>query len=286
MHLLWNPISLTIPQHAPTLGLLFNPLRKHFIPISVTGTITSKLFCEIKIEVAKHYGYMSRIARVVIPGCPHHVTQRGNHRQIVFFSDRDRATYMQLMSKYFKKHKLSLIGYALMPNHVHFGVVPALKDSLAKGVGQLNNDYARWLQIRQDKTGHLWQNRFYSNPMDSTHCWMALRYIELNPVRAGLVKDPWDWPWSSAQAHITGVDETGLLDMEIWAKHFDKISWKEFLLEGSDKAEETNNIRQSNRTGRPLGSDDFTRSLEKMTGRTLFPKKRGPKRKLGKKIDQ
>ena len=227
---------------------------------------------------------MTKIARVVIPGLPHHVTQRGNHRQKVFFSDRDREIYMKLMRKYFKKHKLDLIGYSLMPNHVHHSVVPTLKSSLAKGVGLLHNDFSRWLQIQHGQTGHLWQNRFYSNPMDDTHCWMALRYIELNPVRAGLVRDPWDWPWSSARAHVTGVDETGMLDMELWGKYFNKTSWREFLLEGTDKAEEMGRIRRANKTGRPLGSDDFIRNLEEITGRRLFPKRRGPKSRLGKKV--
>ena len=229
---------------------------------------------------------MPGIARVVIPGCPHHVTQRGNHRQKVFFSDRDREMYLKLMHKYFVKYKLTSIGYSLMPNHVHHNVIPALQNSLAKGIGLLHNDFSRWLNIQRDQTGHLWQNRFYSNPMDDMHCWTALRYIELNPVRAGLVQLPWEWPWSSAWAHITGVDETGMLDMELWAKYFDKVSWKSFLLEGLDKTEEIERIRLANRTGRPLGSDDFIRSLEKITGRTLFPKKRGPKPWSGKKLSQ
>ena len=120
--------------------------------------------------------------------------------------------------------------------------------------------------------------------MDDTYFWMALRYIELNPVRAGLVRNAWDWPWSSARAHVTGVDDTGMLNMELWGKYFDKIRWKEFLLEGLNKTDEIDLIRVANRTGRPLGREDFIRSPEKMTGRALFPKKRGPKSSLGKKL--
>jgi putative transposase len=224
--------------------------------------------------------------RVVIPGRPHHVTQRGNHRQKVFFSDNDRQTYMNLMRKYFRKYQIEVIGYALMPNHVHHALIPALANSLAKGVGVLHNDFSRWQQIQRDQTGHLWQNRFFSNPMDDTYSWMALRYIELNPVRAGLVRNAWDWPWSSARAHITGADESGMLNMELWSKYFDKISWKEFLLEGFDQTDEIDLIRLTNRTGRPLGSEDFIRRLEKITGRSLFPKKRGPKPSLEKKLLQ
>jgi putative transposase len=226
---------------------------------------------------------MPRLKRVVIPGHPHHVTQRGNHRQKVFFSDRDYETYMTLMRKYFRKYGVDLTGYSLMPNHVHQAVIPALENSLAKGVGMLHNDFSRWQQIQRSQTGHLWQNRFFSNPMDDSYFWMALRYIELNPVRAGLVRNAWDWPWSSARAHVSGVDDTGMLDMELWGKYFDKIRWREFLLEGLNKTDEIDLIRVANRTGRPIGSEDFIRSLEKMTGRSLFPKKRGPKSRLGKK---
>jgi putative transposase len=227
---------------------------------------------------------MSRILRIVVPGRPHHVTQRGNHRQKVFFSNKDYETYMSLMRKFFRKYGVDLVGYCLMPNHVHHADIPALENSLAKGVGLLHNDFARWQQIQRDQTGHLWQNRFYSNPMDDTYCWAALRYIELNPVRAGLALNAWDWPWSSARAHITGMDETGMLNMELWSKYFDKIRWREFLLEGLGKADEIDRIRLANRTGRPLGSEDFIQHLQKITGRPLFPKKRGPKPSLGKKL--
>ncbi len=220
---------------------------------------------------------MPRIARVVIPGCPHHVTQRGNHRQRVFFADTDHETYLDLLRKYFMKYQLDLIGYSLMPNHVHQVSVPALPNSLAKGVGLLHNDFARWQQIQRDLTGHLWQNRFYSNPLDEDYFRMALRYVELNPVRAGLVQFAWDWPWSSARAHVTDVDDTGLLNMDLWRKHFDKNQWKDFLLEGLKQDHEIGRIRLANRTGRPLGSEAFIRQLEMTTGRSLFPKRRGPK---------
>jgi len=229
---------------------------------------------------------MPRIGRVVIPGYPHHITQRGNHRQKVFFSDNDREVYLKLMRKYFRKYGVDSIGFSLMPNHAHHSVIPELENSLAKGVGLLHNDFSRLIQIQRDQTGHLWQSRFFSNPMDDTYGWVALRYIELNPVRAGLVKNAWDWPWSSARAHVTGIDETGMLNMELWGKYFDKISWKEFLLEGLDKAVEIDLIRGANKTGRPLGSEDFVRKMEKITGRALFPKKRGPKPLLWKKLIQ
>jgi putative transposase len=220
---------------------------------------------------------MSRIARVVIPGCPHHVTQRGNYGQRVFFSDKDRVVYLKLLQKYFQQYQVEMAGYTLMSNHVHLILIPALKDSLAKGVGLLHNDFSRWQHIQQNAKGHLWQSRFYSNPMDDEHYWKSLRYAELNPVRAGLVRNAWDWPWSSARAHITGIDTTGLLNMETWKSRFNGSQWKDFLKEGLGLSEEIETIRLAARTGRPLGSKSFIKNLEKITGRSLLPKKRGPK---------
>jgi len=218
-------------------------------------------------------------ARVVIAGCPHHVTQRGNRRQNVFFSDSDRTVYISLMRKYFCLSHLQLAGYTLMTNHVHHIPIPEFANSLAKGLRLLHQDFSRWQNIQQNVTGHLWQNRFFSCPLDEDHFWKALRYVELNPVRAGLVRDAWEWPWSSARAHITGVDDSGLLNMEMWGSRFDGNSWKEFLKEGLT-ASDRDHIRMATRTGRPLGTDDFVRQLEKLTGRSLRPRKPGPKSRL------
>jgi putative transposase len=218
---------------------------------------------------------MPRIARIVIPGCPHHVTQRGNHRQRVFFADNERDFYLALLGKYCGKYQMNVIGYGLMSNHVHHILVPEMETSLAKGLGRLHNDFSRWQQIQRNLTGHLWQNRFFSCPLDEDHVWEALRYIELNPVRAGLVQNAWDWPWSSAGAHVTGIDETGLMHMKIWRTRFDGNGWRKYLEEGMSSTC-LDRIRLAIRTGRPLGNDDFIMKLEIQLGRPLQPKKRGP----------
>ena len=106
---------------------------------------------------------------------------------------------------------------------------------------------------------------------------MALRYIELNPVRAGLVKCPWEWPWSSALAHVTGRDTTGLLDMDLWRQRFNGNQWKTFLEAGLEEEGTNDLIRLATRTGRPLGSEEFILRLEALTGRRLRPQKPGPK---------
>jgi putative transposase len=153
---------------------------------------------------------MPRIARVVVPGWPHHVTQRGNNRQTVFFCDHDRQVYLDLWSNYCNLYHADLVGYNLMGNHVHLIPIPEFDTSLAKAVGRTNNDFSRWQNVQCNRTGHLWQARFYSCPVDVFSLWDVLAYIELNPVRAGLVQNAEDWKWSSARAHLTGTDEAGL----------------------------------------------------------------------------
>jgi putative transposase len=224
---------------------------------------------------------MSRIIRVVIVGRPHHVTQRGNHRQKVFHEEGDYSLYLELLRKHFDRYGVSMPGFALMPNHVHEILVPSRQNSLAKGVGCLHHDFAFWQQAQRNLTGHLWQNRFFSSPMDDDYFWKGIRYAELNPVRAGLVRFAWDWPWSSARAHVTGIDETGLLDMDIWRERFDPGQWKQFLEQGLNAAKDNDFIRRASRTGRPLGCEDFVRRLESITGRVLIPQKRGPKPNKG-----
>ena len=123
---------------------------------------------------------MARRARIVIPGWPHNVTQRGNHRQTVFFSDRDRIIYLVLMSRYFRIYELSLIGHSLMSNYVHFVIIPPTAEALSLGVGRLNQDYSRLQNMRCGRTGHLLQNRFFSCPVQHDRVWEALAYAELN----------------------------------------------------------------------------------------------------------
>ena len=147
-----------------------------------------------------------RIARVVAVGAPHHVTQRGNNRQKVFFSAADRRIYLLLLGSHCHRWKLTLLGYCLMPNHVHLVAVPEQETSLAKAVGRTNYEYAVYLNGRRRRSEYVWQNRFYSTSLSRDHLVAALRYVDLNPVRAGLVVEAVSYEWSSAAAHVTGKD--------------------------------------------------------------------------------
>jgi putative transposase len=224
---------------------------------------------------------MTRRPRIVIPGWVHHVTQRGNHRQVVFFSDHDRSVYLELLSRYFTVYGVMLIGYCLMDNHVHLVVIPERESSLSEGVGQLHHDFALWQNIQCGRTGHLWQNRFYSCPVEGEHVWQVLGYVELNPARAHMVEHAWDWEWSSARAHATGNDLTGLLDLSYWRKTFNETGWKEYLEQMAADVVIQAQIRRATAKGYFLGNQAKALRLERELGIQLLPRKRGRKPRTG-----
>jgi len=213
---------------------------------------------------------MARTARIVVPGCPHHLTQRGNQRRQVFFAAADYRRYLALLGELAGRYGVRVQGYCLMPNHVHLIPVPATADALGRAIGQLNQRYSQLLNLREGLTGHRWHNRFFSCPLDDTYFLRALRYVERNAARAPLVEHPWDYSWSSARAHDTGDDPTGLLDLPGWAETWPGDSWREFLAlpEAPGEAE---TFRLATSIGRPLGTDAFLDRLEQHTSRRLRP---------------
>ena len=217
-----------------------------------------------------------RIARVVAVGAPHHVTQRGNNRQQVFFSAADRRIYLSLLGSHCRRWKLTLLGYCLMPNHVHLVAVPEQGQSLAKAVGRTNYEYAVYLNGRRRRSGHVWQNRFYSTSLSRDHLAAALRYVDLNPVRAHLVVEAVSYEWSSAAAHVRGKDPTGLLDQEAWRELCPLNDWGEVLAAATPEEQHDEQLRQATRTGRPLGNKEFISELEALVQRTLTRQKPGP----------
>jgi len=218
---------------------------------------------------------MARIARVVAPGFPHHVTQRGNRRQQTFFKNEDYDLYIKLMAEWCAHFDVLIWAYCLMPNHVHLIAVPSSMDGLRGAIGEAHRRYTRHVNFREGWRGHLWQGRFASYVMDEPHALAAARYVEMNPVRAGLVKRPQDYPWSSAAAHISGI-ENALVAVSPLSKMIK--NWERFLLQ-SDDGETAGLIKQHDRTGRPVGSKGFLEKLERKLNRSLFPQKRGPKPK-------
>jgi putative transposase len=213
------------------------------------------------------------MARLVVPNYPHHVTQRGNRRQSTFFSRADYRTYLRLLASARESAGVDVWAYCLMPNHVHLVVVPARADSLVAFFREAHRRYTRRINLRQGWRGHLWQERFHSAVMDERHLQAAVRYTELNPVRAGLCGFPQDWEWSSAHAHLRGKD-----DRLVTVKPMlDRIgNWAGYLQADGDPAD-LGVIRQRSKTGRPIGDPGFVEHLERLTGRSLQMGRPGPK---------
>ncbi len=216
---------------------------------------------------------MARLARVVMERTSHHVAQRRNCRQTVFFSDDDYGTCKALLAEGCAAADVAIWAYCLMPNHVHLILVPGDTDGLRAALSDTHRRYSRGANFREGWRGYLWQGRFASTPMDDGHLMVAARYVELNPVRAKLAARAEDWPWSSARAHLTGrndemVDATPLLERE--------PDWARFLAEGLDPQVHAA-IQSAELTGRPLGDDAFTARLEHSLGRTLTRRKPGRK---------
>ena len=217
---------------------------------------------------------MPRLARIAVVNVAHHVTQRGNARQFILANDEERSVYLNLLRKYVELCELSLLGYCLMSSHVHLLVVPRKGDSLARALKQTHGRYASYWNATHRSSGHVWQGRFYSCPLDESHLWIALRYVELNPVRAALVSQAELWPWSSAAVHCGDTEQARGLELTAWNRRWSKESWKEYLVTGETQ-EEIAAIRQCTHAGRPLGAESFVRCLEDATRRRLLPHKGG-----------
>lgn len=218
---------------------------------------------------------MARMARAVAVGVPHHVTQRGNRRQPTFFGDGDYRLYQALLADACRRRDVAVWAWCLMPNHVHLLLVPATAEALRLALGEAHQRYTRTVNRREGWTGHLWQGRFASAALGEGHLVAAARYIELNPVRAGLVQRPEQWRWSSARAHLAGRGDGLVRAHPLPAMIPD---WRAFLDAGVADGE-ADALRRSERTGRPLGDDAFLADLETRLGRRLRPGRRGPKPK-------
>ena len=222
---------------------------------------------------------MPRLARVVIDDLPHHITQRGNGRQQIFACAADYQLYLSLLRHYCEHTQVRLWGYCLMPNHVHLIVVPRDAHALASALGRTHARFAQHFNMVRERSGHVWQARYYSCPMDQEHLWRALVYVERNPVRAGLTKQAEAYQWSSAAAHLRGRDALGFLDLAPWRLQYTEARWAKVLQTSVDDEALGERLHEATRLGRPLGSVGFIADLESQTGRILQPKPPGRRAK-------
>lgn len=218
---------------------------------------------------------MARLARVILPGHPHHVTQRGNGGARTFFGDADYALYRDLLGEHCGGAGVAVWAWCLMPTHVHLILVPSDADGLRRALAAVHRRYAGIIQARRKRSGHFWQGRFGAVAMDEDYLATALAYVSLNPVRARLVGRARDWRWSSTRAHLTGKDD-GLTARAPIKERFPNFAG---VLASAQEPKAFARLRAAESIGRPLGNDRFLARIERQTGRRVRPGKRGPKPK-------
>lgn len=218
---------------------------------------------------------MARISRVVVPTYPHHVTQRGVRSMDIFDCDEDRTAYLRLIAAQTERFGVEVLSWCLMTNHVHFVAVPEEESSLARAFGEAHRLYTRMKNFGQGVRGYLFQGRFSSCVLDEQHLLAATRYVEQNPVRAKMVKEPWDYGWSSARFHV-GLQKNDPLVQDRSLLGLVK-DWRGLLLVGDDEAYE--GLRRGVRVGRPMGGEAFVQVVEGVVGRDLSKGKPGRPRK-------
>jgi putative transposase len=216
---------------------------------------------------------MPRIARVVVPQLPHHVTQRGNRREPIFFRPGDQVVYRKLLGEQTRKARVEVWAYCLMPNHVHLIATPNDEYGLALAIGEAHRRYTAFVNAREGWTGHLFQSRFASVVMDEDHLVNAVRYVSLNPVRAGLCSRAEDWPWSSARAHLGRADDA-LATVRPLLDRIDDFA--ELLRPENADSPAFAALRKAESSGRPLGSNEFVARMEQRLGRSLSRRPPGP----------
>lgn len=216
---------------------------------------------------------MARLARIVVPEFPHHIIQRGNRRQKVFFQEDDYRKYLQILESNSYKYGLKILSYCLMPNHVHLIVIPTSMDSLTKSIGGTHYNYTKLINKREGWNGYLWQGRFKSYVLNERYLYAVARYILLNPVKANIVREYADYRWSSIRHHL-GFERIKFIQDDILQNMIN--NWSDFMDE-EVKKEDIDLIVKHENTGRPLGEESFIEKLENELGRSIKKKKTGPK---------
>jgi len=211
---------------------------------------------------------MSRRARTVWPGCPFHIVQKANHGDPIFESDPDFHAYLNLLKRGLPDSSTRILAFALMNNHVHLIAIPEFGDSFSRLMRGLAGSFARYFNTTRCEKGRVWQDRYYSTPMSPRHLHHALRYVELNPVRARIAKSATDSPWTSARAHYTGIDPTGILDMQFFHSRGGIEAWKRMIEYRDTREAEINHfLRSCTYAERPFGDTSFVEEAEKRLGR-------------------
>lgn len=198
----------------------------------------------------------------------------------MFFSEADYKTYLALLREYTVQHDVAVLAYCLMPNHVHLVLVPPAKDSLPLSLRHVHVRYAQRVNRQKGWSGHLWQGRYFASVLDERHCWAAIRYVERNPVRAGMVAVAERYPWSSAGSHCGLRRDAVLTTAPAWQRQFNAIGdWSGWLADG-DASREIGALRINTQKGVPCGSEEFVARLESTSGRRLLDRRRKRRKRV------
>jgi len=227
---------------------------------------------------------MARLPRLIVPGVPMHIIQRGNNREACFFSDQDYTVYLDKLKDYSKKYDVSVHAYVLMTNHVHLLVTPHTDHGISQLMQSLGRYYVRYINSVYDRTGTLWEGRFKSTLVsDERYLLTVSRYIELNPVRANMADDPAQYPWTSYQHNALGKPIELITPHEVYDRlgNTDKKRQAAYLALFEDQLGQQliTQISESTLKGWVLGDDRFKQQVEKQTSRRVEPQSRGGDRK-------
>jgi len=223
---------------------------------------------------------MPRPARLNLPNIPQHITQRGNNRQTCFFSDEDYRLYLKLLAAGCYRHQCDLHAYILMTNHAHLLMTPTTPEGVSLVMRDLGRDYVRIINKTYRRSGTLWEGRFKSSLVDKEYyCLACYRYIELNPVRAGMVQHPGDYPWSSFRRNALGGPDPLITPHESWMHLGENASDRRraylALFGNVPETHEIDDIRYGIRKGLPTGSERFKTEIERALSVTLGDGKQG-----------
>lgn len=223
---------------------------------------------------------MARLPRLVIPHQPHHLIQRGNDRQDIFRDQEDFQRFLHWLKEGARQFNVAIHAYVLMSNHFHLLVTPVDEDGLSRMVQWLGRYYVPYFNHKYGRTGTLWQGRYRATIVDSEPYFLACSsYIELNPVRAGMVPTPDAYRWSSYLHHVGLRQDPVIIDHALYwdlgNTPFEReLAYRGLVAQGlGEKMLEQ--IRQATIKGWALGRDNFIQELEKKSGRRIYPAKRG-----------
>lgn len=219
-----------------------------------------------------YYVLMPRQSRIIITDVPHHITQRGNRSQDVFFSADDRKCYLERLTQYSNRYKFEILAYCLMTNHIHIVGTPRNKTSIGRTLQIVNMRHTRAVNRVKGWNGHLWHSRYFSTALDESHLYLAMRYVEQNPVRAGMVMRAQDYPWSSAACHCGLRSDPVLVPNHKYKDIFD--CWSDILNE-IPMLEDIERLKRRTYSGIPCGDEEFMKESSKRVGRKLKERPRG-----------